>query len=409
MKTAEERRIYQHKGWEYLLDDDDHTAWITKGHIGRRRRFRVPDHVMIEGQEYTITSIELFAFKWKVRTLRHLVIPDTVTYVDEDVFNCHPNLRSVYLGKGVEHIDDWLFRCNPRLTNLDISKDNPHLKVANKLILTGDGKTVLRTHHHCATYTIPEGVENVYERAFWENPKLTHVNFPSTLKTIGSNAFGTNPNLRRIKIPEGISTIGSQCFMECENLEYVELPSTLDEVGWMVFGECPRLKSLVLWSDSVMENRNGGLDRAFGNLPADCTIYVPYSLVEDYSVDEFWGKYTIRICQVGGRYDCDYDGPLDEEPEGDLIDMKMQLHQAFHEFLDCRKAHPSAPRYRWTQLVNGYESTHYDLEQWRKDEPDAQVFALLDAVVRMRDAVDLKIMHLNRRGECPDMQGKIWV
>lgn len=305
MKTAEERRVYRQKGWEYLLDDDDHTAWINKGHIGRRRRFRVPDHVIVDGQEYTITSVELFAFKWKVKTLRHLVIPDTVTYVDEDAFCYNPHLRSVYLGKGVEHIDDWHFRGNRRLTNLDISKDNPYLKVANNLILTGDGKTVLRTHHHCATYTIPEGVERVYERAFWENPKLTHVLFPSTMKTIGSNAFGTNPNLRRMKIPEGIRAIGSQCFMECENLECVELPASLQDAGWMTFDECPRLKSLVLWSDSVVENKEKGLSNPFGALPADCTIYVPYGLVEAYRSHEFWGRFCIGICQDESRPGCE--------------------------------------------------------------------------------------------------------
>lgn len=313
MKTAEERRVYRLRGWEYLLDDDDHTAWIKKGRIGRRRRFRVPDHVVIDGIRYTITSIELFAFKWKVKSLRHLVIPDTVTYVDEDLFCYNPNLRSVYLGKGVEHIDDWHFRGNPRLTNLDISKDNPHLKVANKLILTGDGKTVLRTHHRCATYTIPEGVENVYERAFWENSKLTHVYFPTTLKTIGSNAFGTNPNLRKIKIPEGIRTIGSQSYMECENLEYVELPSSLYDIGWEAFAECPRLKTLVLRSESIVAYAGANFEDALDDFPADCTLYVPHNRVKDYQKHAFWGRFNIRACEDESRHDCSLDRPLEEK------------------------------------------------------------------------------------------------
>lgn len=397
MKTAEERRIYRQNGWEYLLDDDDHTAWINKGHIGRRRRFRVPEHVMIEGVHYTITSIEIGAFK-NQKTLQHLVIPDSITYVDDYEFSFCPNLRSVYLGKGVEHIDDWHFRANPRLTNLDISKDNPHLKVANNLILTGDGKTVLRTHHHCATYTIPEGVEKVYARAFWYNPKLTNVQIPHSLQEIGPSAFCGNANLRRIEIPEGVCTMGSQSFMECENLEYVELPSSLYEIGWEAFVECPRLKSLVLRAENIVDYFGADFDDALDDFPTDCTLYVPYNMVEDYLSHDFWGKYTIRICQVGGRYDCDYDGPLDEEPEGDLCDMIEEFHHTFYEYLNYRKGDPSAAKYRMTHITNGHEAPFYDLEQWRKDEPDSEVFVKLDALNIMRDDIDLKIMHLNRRG-----------
>lgn len=246
MKPAEKRSVYRKKGWAYLLDDDDHTAWIAKGHIGRCHRFRVPDHVIIEGVRYTITSIELGAFKSQ-KTLRHLVIPNSITYVDEDEFCFFPNLRSVYLGRNVRHIDDWHFRRNPRLTSLNISKDNPYIKVAGNLILTGDGKTVLRTldnYHQCATYEIPEGVEHIYERAFWENPKLTEIHLPSSAKTLGSNAFSSNPNLRSVVLNDGLESIGTQCFMECENLEHIELPSSLKTIGWGAFDDCPRLKTI---------------------------------------------------------------------------------------------------------------------------------------------------------------------
>lgn len=250
--TTVKRRAYRKKGWKYLLDDNDHTAWIAKGHIGRCRRFRVPGHVMIEGVQYTITSIELGAFKSQ-KTLRYLVIPDSITYVDEDEFCFFPNLRSVYLGKNVKHIDDWHFRSNPRLTNLNINKDNPHIKVVGNLILTGDGKTVLRTldnYHRHAIYEIPEGVEHIYERAFWGNPNLTEIHFPTTLKTIGNNAFSSNPNLHSVVLNDGLEKIDTQCFMDCENLEYIEFPPSLKTIGYEAFDSCPKLKNKLAWATS---------------------------------------------------------------------------------------------------------------------------------------------------------------
>lgn len=120
------------------------------------------------------------------------------------------------------------------------------------------------------------------------------------------------------------------------------------------------------------ENEDISLEDAFSDIPADCTIYVPYSLMEDYRDHDFSGRFLIRICQVGGCHD--YAGPLDAEPEGDLPDMIMQLHHAFHEFRECRKTHPSAVKYRKTYIENGIEDTTYDLEQWHKDEPDSDFF-----------------------------------
>lgn len=401
-------RTYRHKGWEYILVDEDHTAWITKGRIGRCRRFRVHDHIVVDGVRYTITRIYELKVRWS-NTLRHISIPDSVTYVDETVFLGFPNLRSIYLGSGVENFSGNHFGYNYHLSTIDISAKNPNIKVQNNLILSGDGKTLFRAHKKRATYNIPEGVERIDQFAFWGNKTITHIELPKSLRVMDRGAFGDNPHLRRCIVPEGVHTIGRQCFFKCENLEYVELPSTIKEVGWWAF-DCPSLKSLVINNSfEVLENEHMPLRDAFAFLPADSTIYVPYSLVEDYRDHDFWGQFTIKICQVGGRYDCDYAGPLDAEPEGELCDMIEEFHHTFHEFRDCRKAHPSAAKYRMTRIENGLEITYHDLDQWRKDEPDSEVFVKFDALNKMRDDIDLKIMHLNRRGEYPDMEGKIWV
>lgn len=238
MKKAEERRIYRNNGWEYLLDDEDRTAWINKGHIGRCHRFRVPDHVIVDGMEYTITSIEVSAFK-RVKTLRHLVIPDTITYVDEDVFCFQPNLRSIYVGKGVDYLSSWHFRCNAKLSSLAISADNPHIKIENNLILSGDGKSVLRTVRDCESYDIPEGVEFINAIAFMGNEKLKSICMPGSLKYIGRNAFCDCTSLTKVILNEGLQKIDDQCFYECVELEDVKLPSTLSYIGYEAFFSCP--------------------------------------------------------------------------------------------------------------------------------------------------------------------------
>ena len=61
------RREYKQGKFIYLLDDEEKTAWIDKGHIGRCHRYRLPDHVMIDGERYTVESVE-GKVSWKEET-----------------------------------------------------------------------------------------------------------------------------------------------------------------------------------------------------------------------------------------------------------------------------------------------------------------------------------------------------
>lgn len=121
------RRKYKQGKFLYLLDDEEKTAWIAKGHIGRCKRYRLPDHVMVDGERYTVESVEMGAFNHP-RTLRHLVIPDTFVFVDCDTLYGLGNLRSVYIGKRVEELNHFNFRLCPKLKSIRIDKNNPHLE-----------------------------------------------------------------------------------------------------------------------------------------------------------------------------------------------------------------------------------------------------------------------------------------
>lgn len=121
-----QRRRVRHQRWTYLLDDADCTAWIARGRIGRRRRFRIPTSVILEGKEYKITSIEIGAFK-NSHTLHHLIIPDSISYIDRDCFKFLPNLKTVYIGKDVEELTDEHFCGCHKLQHIYISRLNKFL------------------------------------------------------------------------------------------------------------------------------------------------------------------------------------------------------------------------------------------------------------------------------------------
>lgn len=286
-KPYNERRLYRNGNWIYLLDDDDRTAWIVKGHIGRSKRFRVPDRIDVDGHNYTITSIEMRAFNHP-RTLRYLSIPDSIEYVDEDVFIFMPKLQSIHIGKGVKHLTDWHFRRGEGSTPLFIDKDNPNIKLSNNLLLTGDGKTVLRTMKYCRNYIIPEGVERIYGCAMWENKILKEVTLPSTLKVVGDNGLANNPKLKRLVFPEGFETFDVQGLMDNTELEYLDLPSTLKKLTDSICG-CTSLQTLIIRTNHVFDS-----PVEIDGIPSDCKLLVPDCLVKEYEKHPLWSNFHIE-------------------------------------------------------------------------------------------------------------------
>lgn len=282
------RRKYKQGKFVYLLDDEEKTAWIDKGHIGRCHRYRLPDHVMIDGERYTVESVEFGAYNHP-RTLRHLVIPDTFVFVDCDTLYGLDNLRSVHIGKRVEELNHFNFRLCPKLRNIQIDKDNPYLKYENEMVLSKDGKRLFVAYTKCPHVIIPEGVEVV--DGFVGNKYLESVTFPKTTREIVSCCFNYCLKLCEVILPEGFEECGGQSFLENKNLRYVDLPSTLTDLGYQTFADCPNLETVVLRSPKKLE-----FGRCFGAYlhdepMANATLHVPANLVEQYRQDSEWGVF----------------------------------------------------------------------------------------------------------------------
>jgi hypothetical protein len=284
------RRKYKQGKFVYLLDDEEKTAWIGKGHIGRCRRYRLPDHVMVNGQRYTVESVEMGAYNHP-RTLRHLVIPDTFVFVDCDTLYGLGNLRSVYIGKRVEQLNSFNFRLCPKLKSIRIDKENPHLKYENGIVLSKDGKTLWSAYIERPHAVIPNGVEVISGSAFMNDQKLESVMFPKSIRMIKSCVFSNCPKLRSVVLPEGFEKFRVQCFDENLSLKHIDLPSTLTDLGEMTFSDCPNLGTVVLRSPKKLDYRWCFDAILYDNKMENPYLYVPADLVEQYRQDPEWSVF----------------------------------------------------------------------------------------------------------------------
>ena len=291
-----DRREYRQGRFVYLLDDNNHTAWIQSGHIGRCKTYRVPTFVDIEGVRYTITSLEYPGFN-DAKTLRHLVISDTIEYIDEHAFSSS-RLYSIHIGAGLKTMDAWTFINCPKVS-LTISPENPHMKIQDGFLVTNDRRELLMKLRFMRSCRIPDGVEKIRMHACCYSREIEEITFPSSLREIHDNSFSNLPKLKRLIIPNGLEKLTIQCFMNNESLEYVDLPATVQLMGGDVFMSCHNLKKLIIRSSELVKQHISYFEpEQYSN----CRLYVPSEMLMAYRKDLFWGRfmYILPILD-GGR------------------------------------------------------------------------------------------------------------
>lgn len=157
--------------------------------------------------------------------VRHLVISDTVRYVDKNLISMCPNIESVYYGASVENIASFSFLAGYGLnfSKVEVSPDNPHYSDEGNCIVDLRTKAlVLGTYNT----VIPDD---------------------GSVEIIGMRAFSPAGNrLSSIKIPEGVKIIDRYAFTGCDKLESVILPDSLEVIEYHAFGNCKAIKKLEL-------------------------------------------------------------------------------------------------------------------------------------------------------------------
>lgn len=102
----------------------------------------------------------------------------------------------------------------------------------------------------CREVVLPEGLEEIGERAFMACPNLKCVVLPRSLKTLGSMAFMNCRALERVEFCGGPAVIESATFENCVSLKEVKfgnlkvLGSEFDDGG--AFENCTSLQEAVL-------------------------------------------------------------------------------------------------------------------------------------------------------------------
>jgi uncharacterized repeat protein (TIGR02543 family) len=234
-------------------------------------------YVVIDFSDSTITEIPDRAFdNYSSRgMLSGIIIPNSVTRISTEAFWGCNNLITI-------NVDE---------KNINYSSDQGVLYDHEKtsLIIYPSGKT--------GAFTIPYGVTDIGDHAFYNCTGLTGIIISSNVTGIGNQAFSNCTNLTGVNIPNNVTNIGWEAFSYCIGLTDVTIGSGVTFVNADVFWGCTSLNAINVDSGNNEISSNDGV--LYNN---DKTILIKYPQ------DKQGNIFTIpnTVTDIGGNafYNC---------------------------------------------------------------------------------------------------------
>lgn len=204
-------------------------------------------------QETALVSITLPSTLKKIgqgafvhSTLTSIEIPNSVTYMGDEVFRLCLSLSQVKLSTSLSSIPRMAFE-GTAIESIEIPEG-----------ITEIGNNAFAGCNKLASISLPEGLTTIGSWAFW-GCVMTSIEIPSTVREIGERAFSDCTKLASISLPEGITVLSAEMFLQ-SHVSTVQLPTTLREIERWAFASCSNLESLVLPANvtTLGENLFGG-------------------------------------------------------------------------------------------------------------------------------------------------------
>ncbi len=133
------------------------------------------------------------------------------------------------------------FRDCAHLTQLT-TKNGTKIDITDSGVRKNNNVTFIdvKTTSNITSVTIPDGVTEIPDSAFWKYDSLTNITIPDSVTNIGNNAFENCTSLKSITIPDRVTTIGGRAFFNCTSLTSVNIGenSKLESIGNQAFENC---------------------------------------------------------------------------------------------------------------------------------------------------------------------------
>ena len=165
--------------------------YLTLERIKKMNPYEIP---------YGTISISNESYKYKSK--EYIIIPETVTSIDDMAFEGCESLREIIIPSSVHSIGKYAFKDCKSLQNVQLPN-----------------------------------IREIKDETFRNCKSLSEIILPTSVSAICECAFASCDSLRVIVVPDSVKSIGRHAFDRCSSLETVVLPDSLETIGGWVF-EC---------------------------------------------------------------------------------------------------------------------------------------------------------------------------
>ncbi|MCR4778203.1 MAG: leucine-rich repeat domain-containing protein [Lachnospiraceae bacterium] len=175
--------------------------------------------------------------------LLKIKLPQKTKYIGNKAFyDCgYDKKLTITIPDGVKYIG----KAVVNRANLKLSDGNTAYKVENGLLLTADGKTVVRVmSRKQEEIVIPDTVTEIMPGAF-EKSKAESLTIPDSVSVIPDNMMRDAVSLTTLNLGNGITSIGEYAFYNTR-MRTVKIPGSVKSIGIAAFGNNSKLKKVRL-------------------------------------------------------------------------------------------------------------------------------------------------------------------
>lgn len=279
--------------------------------------------IVTEGLTYAFTTDNTYEVTGYTGTDLDVYIPEThlgvpVTRIGR--IESTTAFTNLHLSKLIKSIDDSMFSY-PSLTSITVSPKSTIYHAQDGVLFDKEMNTLVWFPQAKATsYIVPEGVEHIGEGTFRDNPVITSITLPSSLKTIEDKAFWGTESLKSINIPDQVTSIGWNAFYVSgleivtfgsslesiargafagTDISSITLPNTMISIGEEAFAVCNNLTNITIHATTPPSlGVDAFRNMSFGGYNETLMIYVPINSVNLYKESTNWDNYIDIITNI---------------------------------------------------------------------------------------------------------------
>ncbi len=237
----------------------------------------IPDRFL----DIPVTMIINQAFS-QCKTLRSVVIPDSITKVGYACFDDCEKLENVKLSSRLEHIGAGMFKDCYSIHHINLPESIHTIHVSAfkgtdiEEIIIPDGVSRIETgaFGDCkwlSKVKLPKNLKTLEGYTFLGCSSLTHIELPTSIENLNNSSLAATA-LEHIEIPHGVSIIGPSLLSHCKHLLSINLPSTITWIREFAFWQCDKLQSINYNGSKEQFNRIKKDKNAFLDIPKEAYI-----------------------------------------------------------------------------------------------------------------------------------------